>query len=82
MGVSHALSKKVRTNYFSAFGPFNYQTIIRDHRFIFLDAPGLVDEDYQRSATGNSYDQWIPVPQGPVEFVQKMSLGAFHLCLA
>ncbi|KAF9024829.1 Metallo-dependent phosphatase [Hymenopellis radicata] len=74
MGVSHALSKKVRTNYFSAFGPFNYQAIIRDHRFIFLDAPGLVDEDYQRSATGNSYDQWSPVPQGPVEFVQKMSL--------
>ncbi|KAL4266408.1 Calcineurin-like phosphoesterase domain-containing protein [Pleurotus pulmonarius] len=30
---------------------------------------GLVDEDYQRNAQFTEYDQWHPLPEGPVEFV-------------
>ncbi|KAK0212798.1 hypothetical protein DFS33DRAFT_66866 [Desarmillaria ectypa] len=72
MGVSRALSKKVRQNYFMTFGPFNHQATIRGHQFLFLDAPGLVDEDYQRSAEGIPYDRWDPVPEGPLEFVKSV----------
>ncbi len=75
MGVSRALSKKVRQNYFMTFGPFNHQATIRGHQFLFLDAPGLVDEDYQRSAEGVPYDRWDPVPEGPLEFVKSIVIG-------
>lgn len=81
MGVSRALSKKVRQNYFMTFGPFNHQATIRGHQFLFLDAPGLVDEDYQRSAEGIPYDRWDPVPEGPLEFVKSIVIDSSPVVL-
>lgn len=68
MGVS--LSKAARRRYAEAIGPFNQRVSIRGHNFVFLDAPGLVDEDYMRSARGVGFDEWTPIPDGPVEFVR------------
>jgi hypothetical protein len=38
-----------------------------------LDAPGLVDEDYQRNARGVSFDHWEPIPGGAVEAVRSLA---------
>ncbi|KAF8894003.1 hypothetical protein BD779DRAFT_1797943 [Infundibulicybe gibba] len=70
MGISLAISKNVRAHYIRAFGPSNQEITIRNHTFICLDAPGLVDEDYQRSARGKDFEDWTPVDGGPVQFVQ------------
>ncbi|KAJ7178332.1 hypothetical protein C8R43DRAFT_871393 [Mycena crocata] len=70
MGVSHSSPKNVRLYYSSIVGPFNRQLIIRDHVFVCLDAPSLVDEDYQRSASGVGYEKWKPLRGGSVEFVK------------
>lgn len=46
---------------------------VSGHQFILLDAPGLVEEDYRRHAHGLTYDHWVALPGGPVEFVQTIS---------
>ncbi|KAF7315537.1 Metallophos domain-containing protein [Mycena indigotica] len=68
MGLSHSSPKNVRLYYSNVVGPFNRQVVIRDHVFVCLDAPGLVDDDYQRS--GTPYDHWSPAHGGSVEFVK------------
>jgi hypothetical protein len=73
MGV--ALSSNIRDHYSQTFGPFNQRVVIRNHTFICLDAPGLVDEDYQRSALGVPFEQWYPIPGGALEFINSVSRG-------
>ncbi|KAJ6594046.1 hypothetical protein B0H19DRAFT_921540 [Mycena capillaripes] len=75
MGLAHSSPKNVRLYYSSIVGPFNREVVIRDHAFICLDAPSLVDEDYQRSTTGAGYDTWNPIRGGSVEFVKSASIG-------
>ncbi|KAJ7091243.1 hypothetical protein C8R44DRAFT_835866 [Mycena epipterygia] len=75
MGLAHSSPKNVRRYYSSIVGPFNRQVVIRDHVFICLDAPSLVDEDYQRSASGIGYERWDPIQEGPVEFVKSASVA-------
>lgn len=43
--------------------------------FVLLDAPGLVEEDYQRHALGHPYDKWKPIHGGPVHFVKSIAEG-------
>ncbi|KDQ27671.1 hypothetical protein PLEOSDRAFT_1104353 [Pleurotus ostreatus PC15] len=69
MGTAVPVSKHIRQYYKERFGELNQRIVIRGHAFILLDAPGLVDEDYQRNAQFTEYDQWHPLPEGPVEFV-------------
>jgi len=40
---------------------------------VLLDAPGLVEEDYQRHALSIGYDRWKPIDGGPVEFVKSVA---------
>ncbi|KAF7376273.1 Metallophos domain-containing protein [Mycena sanguinolenta] len=76
MGVAHSSPKNGRSLYSDIVGQaFNQQIVIRDHVFICLDAPSLVDEDYQRSASGKSYENWDSIRGGSVEFVKSASTG-------
>ncbi|KAJ7496142.1 hypothetical protein B0H11DRAFT_2171721 [Mycena galericulata] len=75
MGVSHSSPQNVRLYYSNVVGPFNSQVVIRGHVFFCLDAPHLVDEDYQRSTSGADYAYWNPIPGGTVEFVKSASTG-------
>jgi hypothetical protein len=75
MGVSSYFSQTIRSNYAKTFGPFNQQIVIRNHTFVLLDAPGLVDEDYQRSAHGVGFDKWRAIPEGTVSFVKTITRG-------
>ncbi|KAJ6625485.1 hypothetical protein B0H10DRAFT_2161751 [Mycena sp. CBHHK59/15] len=74
MGLSHSSPKNVRVYFGNVVGPFNQQVVIRDHVFICLDAPSLVDEDYQRSASGIGYELWNPLRDGPIAFVKSASI--------
>lgn len=65
-------SQNIRQYYERRFEPPNKILDIQNHTFVLLDGPGLVDEDYQRSARGVPYDAWYPLRDGPVEFVHKV----------
>lgn len=69
MGV--LASSNARTYYQKSFGPLNELITLKNHTFLALDAPSLIDEDYQRNARGVSFDQWEPIPGGAVEAVQR-----------
>lgn len=78
MGVSSHFSQTIRNNYAKTFGSFNQKITIRNHTFVLLDAPGLVDEDYQRSAHGTGFDKWRAISGGPVAFVKSITRGKLH----
>ncbi|KAJ7163630.1 Metallo-dependent phosphatase-like protein [Mycena crocata] len=73
LGVSAQFSEKAAARYLSHFGPLNFQITMANHTVVFLDAPRLVEEDYQRSSNGQSFHDWRPLPGGPVEFVQSFA---------
>lgn len=75
--MSHAYATKAPSHYSKGFGPLNQNVVIRNHTFVLLDAPALVDEDYQRSAYGVGFDEWLAIPDGPVAFVKSVQLGMF-----
>ncbi|THV02395.1 hypothetical protein K435DRAFT_827551 [Dendrothele bispora CBS 962.96] len=73
VGMGVAQSKvNVRRIFAENFGPFTQQVEIHDHTFVLLDAPGLVDEDYQRASVGVTYNQWSPLRGGTVEQLKKI----------
>ncbi|KII92971.1 hypothetical protein PLICRDRAFT_696224 [Plicaturopsis crispa FD-325 SS-3] len=75
LGTSPAFTKSARRRYFNHFGAFNQEVSVRNHSFLLLDAPGLVEEDYQRAAKSLPYQDWTPLRNGPIEFVQSLAPG-------
>jgi hypothetical protein len=75
LGLPRTLSKTIRRYFSDTFGPFNLNISIKNHTLLLLDAPGLVEEDYQRAAGGKQYEGWDPVSDGAVEFVKRNSAG-------
>ncbi|KAF9565550.1 hypothetical protein CPC08DRAFT_683670 [Agrocybe pediades] len=71
LGYGPAVSRNLRSYFTQSFGPLNQRISISNHTVIALDAPGLVDEDYQRHAKFKSYDNWTPIPGGPINFVKE-----------
>lgn len=69
LGASGAFSPHARSRYLSHFGELNYDLTVANHSLVFVDAPGFVDEDYQRLAVGKGYDSWEPIPGGPIEYL-------------
>ncbi|KAJ7647177.1 hypothetical protein FB45DRAFT_191286 [Roridomyces roridus] len=74
-GFQSFVSKERPSVLFQCRGPFQSTSRCPGSRIICIDAPGLVDEDYQRSASGAPYSQWQPIRNGPVEFVKSASTG-------
>ncbi|KAF9481518.1 hypothetical protein BDN70DRAFT_876156 [Pholiota conissans] len=77
LGSVPSISNVLRSYYANNFGPLNTKFVIANHTFIGLDAPGLVDEDYQRHASRVSFNEWTPIPNGPISFVKEIS--EYHL---
>ncbi|KIK97132.1 hypothetical protein PAXRUDRAFT_825260 [Paxillus rubicundulus Ve08.2h10] len=73
LGESPSFSKDARRFFQEHFGPLNQVVSIADHKFVLLDAPKLVEEDYRRHAHGITYDQWTPLPGGPIELLMSIS---------
>lgn len=73
MGLLSGSASGIRAYYQKYFSPLNSVIHLRNHTFFALDAPGLVDEDYQRNARGASFDRWEPIPGGAVEAVRNVA---------
>ncbi|KAI0314120.1 Metallo-dependent phosphatase-like protein [Amylostereum chailletii] len=58
-GNDHASSLS-RTRYKAFFGPTNQHTNIGNHTVILIDAPQLVEDDYQRAVDGEDGQYWMP----------------------
>ncbi|KAJ6625495.1 Metallo-dependent phosphatase-like protein [Mycena sp. CBHHK59/15] len=73
LGASPQFSEKARARYSSHFGPPNSQVKIANHTIVLLDAPAIVEEDFQRAGYGQSYSDWKSIPGGPIEFVKSFA---------
>ena len=65
-------AQRARLRYTDYFGTPNRKLTIANHTLVLLDAPGLVEEDYQRAQSLKQYDEWKPIKSGPVEFVKSL----------
>ncbi|XP_006461203.1 hypothetical protein AGABI2DRAFT_192735 [Agaricus bisporus var. bisporus H97] len=63
-------SPLARSRYISHFGPLNNRASISNHTLLFFDAPGFVQEDYERAGQRKSFAEWRPKVGGPFEFVR------------
>ena len=74
--MSSAFSKHVRQRYEHHFGHPNQHLLVANHSLVLLDAPGIVDEDYMRAGHGTSFEEWIPLRDGAIEFIKGFAAGA------
>jgi hypothetical protein len=81
LGFVPSTTKKIRSYYLDAFGSFNQKFEIANHTFIGLDTPGIVDEDYQRHGKYITFDDWKPIPGGPISFVNEVAECEQYLIL-
>ena len=56
----------------------NQHLSLANHSLILLDAPGIVDEDYTRAGHGTSFEEWIPLRDGAIEFVKGLAEGPLY----
>lgn len=73
LGLVPSTTKKIRSYYLDTFGSFNEKFEIANHTFIGLDTPGIIDEDYQRHGKYITFDDWKPIPGGPISFVNEVA---------
>ncbi|KAJ7045658.1 Metallo-dependent phosphatase-like protein [Mycena alexandri] len=69
LGIYEEFSGQAGARYTSHFGPLNSLVTIANHTVVFLDAPGLVEEDFQRHSV---YDRESN-PGGPIELVRSFA---------
>lgn len=68
--MSSAFSKHVRKRYELHFGRTNQHLEVANHSLVLLDAPAIVDEDYMRAGYVTSFEEWIPLRDGAIEFIK------------
>ncbi|EAU91469.2 hypothetical protein CC1G_01958 [Coprinopsis cinerea okayama7 len=73
MGEITPVAKRVRGYFTESFGPLSQAFDVNNHTLVILNAPGLVDEDYQRAGRGVSFAKWTPIPDGPIAFVNDIA---------
>ncbi|KAI0344733.1 hypothetical protein BDW22DRAFT_1326677 [Trametopsis cervina] len=61
---------QARDFYVRYFGSANKKVTVRNHTFVLLDAPLLVEEDYRRSKTRKTFEEWHSDDDGSVAFVR------------
>lgn len=62
-------SPNAHSRYVKHFGPLNHVQNMSGYTLVFVDAPSLVEEEYERSTKAIQFNQWTPVKGGPVEFI-------------
>jgi len=73
LGVSNTFSRHVRQRYEGHFGQVNQHLSVANHSLVLLDSPGIVDEDYIRAGHGTSFEEWIPLRDGAIEFIKALA---------
>nr|VWO95838.1 Para aminobenzoic acid synthetase [Ganoderma boninense] len=72
LNIDPAVARQARQRFTTHFGPLNQKIRFQNHTLVMLDAAGLVEEDYLRASKYIEYEDWTPVPHGPVEFVHSL----------
>jgi ethanolamine phosphate phosphodiesterase len=75
LGMVEWFSPERYTRYKSHFGELNYQVKLANHTLVFIDAPGLADEENKLVSAGKSLETWKPTPGGALEFISKFEKG-------
>lgn len=70
LGQSPSFSKDASQFFAEYFGPLNQAITIAGHKFVLIDAPKLVEEDYHRHAHDQTFQEWIPLSGGPIAFLR------------
>ncbi|KAI6121423.1 Metallo-dependent phosphatase [Pisolithus sp. B1] len=70
LGQSSSFSKDASQFFAEYFGPLNQAIAIAGHKFVLIDAPKLVEEDYQRHAHDQTFQEWTPLSGGPIAFLR------------
>ncbi|KAI0633365.1 Metallo-dependent phosphatase-like protein [Trametes polyzona] len=71
---SYRFSDHARERYMSSFGPLNQRIALGNHTVLLIDAPSLVDEERERTASGASYAEWSAShPDRTIAFVQSFA---------
>ncbi|KAI6000673.1 hypothetical protein EDD15DRAFT_1781378 [Pisolithus albus] len=70
LGQSPSFSKDAPRFFAEYFGPLNQAITIAGHKFVLIDAPKLVEEDYHRHAHDQTFQEWIPLGGGPIAFLR------------
>ncbi|CAE6419461.1 unnamed protein product, partial [Rhizoctonia solani] len=77
LGSNKAFSARARQRYLAHFGgATNYQVPVANHSFVFIDAPGLVEEDYVRYEQEEPFEDWAGMPGGTIEYVNRLTQEA------
>lgn len=80
LGSVDEFSNHAEERYIKHFGALDQVVAVGNHTIILLDAPGLVEEDLQRVASGVSFDQWAAThPGGPIGFVEHLEAGQYSV---
>ncbi|KAI0344736.1 hypothetical protein BDW22DRAFT_1326613 [Trametopsis cervina] len=72
IGVSDEWSEVARVRWLSHFGPLQQRVEISNHTFVLVDAPGLVEEERQRSIDSLPLPIWASTrPNGAIAFAHQ-----------
>ncbi|TFK73954.1 hypothetical protein BDN72DRAFT_760618 [Pluteus cervinus] len=71
--ASPKFSHHVHSRFITHFGPLNSNVQVAGHTFLLIDAPGLAEEDNERTAASLPLTNWHPKPNGTLEFVMNFS---------
>jgi hypothetical protein len=72
LAPSRQFDTRARDRYREAFGPINYTLDLGNHTFVMLDAPGMIEEDYQRYAAQVRFGEWADTEAGSIKFVHEL----------
>lgn len=82
LGTSRAFSPHARERYKNTFGATNQEITLGNHTFVLLDAPKLIEEDYQRYAAEVRFGEWDAQAGGSIAFLQRLGKSEFFLSLS
>ncbi|PCH43965.1 hypothetical protein WOLCODRAFT_104481 [Wolfiporia cocos MD-104 SS10] len=74
LGTSSQFADNATQRYQTKFGQLNQLVELYGHILVLINAPGLVEEEYQRTQSGLNYAHWVATnPNGNIAFVHSIS---------
>jgi len=79
LGLDRPTSRLLLSFYQEFFGDPNRKFVLQNHTFVAINSAGLVDEDYLRNGEHVPFQNWTPLPDGTVSFVEQVAQRMFSL---
>ncbi|KIM40228.1 hypothetical protein M413DRAFT_446396 [Hebeloma cylindrosporum] len=75
LGRASQFSPDAYARYVTHFGKPNREISLANHSLVLFDAPGYADEDAKRHGQRKSFDKWVPIPNGSLEYLKNFADG-------